>query len=62
MKQNISLKVGMAIQSESAPDPTRPEVFYPIRLRAGKNPTPTPIIQSDSELESDRSWTLKIIR
>ena len=36
--------VGMAFQSESAPDSTRSEDFNPIRLRGGKYQTPNPII------------------
>ena len=56
------LRLGMAIQSEINPSPTRSEENNPIRVRGKGYPTPTPTSWSESELETDRSWTLLKIR
>ena len=52
----------MAIQSKIDPNSIWSEKNNPIWVRGKSYPTPTPTLQFESELETDRRWTLLKIR
>ena len=58
----LMLHSNLLTQSEFDPSSTRSEENNLIRIWRKSYPTPTPNLRSESELDTDRSWTLLKIR